>query len=52
LEAASSSLGRNLKPGDVVIFESTVYPGVTEDVCVQIIQSLSGLAVNKDFLVG
>ena len=52
LEAASGSLGRILKPGDVVIFESTVYPGVTEDVCVPILQSLSGLAVNKDFFVG
>jgi len=52
LEAASGSLGRILKPGDVVIFESTVYPGVTEEVCVPIIQSLSGLTVNKDFCVG
>ncbi|MEN8763052.1 MAG: nucleotide sugar dehydrogenase [Thiogranum sp.] len=52
LEAASGSLGRILKPGDVVIFESTVYPGVTEDLCVPIIQSLSGLTVNKDFCVG
>ena len=52
LEAASGSLGGILKRGDVVIFESTVYPGVTEDVCVPILQSQSGLAVNKDFFVG
>jgi len=52
LETASSSLGRILKRGDVAIFESTVYPGVTEDVCVPIMQSLSGFAVNEDFFVG
>jgi len=52
LESASQSLGQVLKAGDVVIFESTVYPGATEEVCVPILESVSGLALNKDFFVG
>jgi UDP-N-acetyl-D-galactosamine dehydrogenase len=52
LETASRTLGGILKPGDVVIFESTVYPGATEEVCVPILEDVSGLVFNKDFFVG
>ena len=52
LEAASRLLGDRLKPGDVAIFESTVYPGATEEVCVPILEQVSGLAFNQDFFVG
>lgn len=52
LESASRALGEVLKPGDVAIFESTVYPGATEEVCVPIMESVSGLVYNKDFFVG
>ena len=49
---ASRMLGDLLKPGDVAIFESTVYPGATEEVCVPILEELSGLGFNQDFYVG
>jgi len=52
LESASRTLGTILKRGDVAIFESTVYPGATEEVCVPIMESVSGLTFNKDFFVG
>ncbi|MGB5407543.1 MAG: nucleotide sugar dehydrogenase, partial [Thiogranum sp.] len=52
LESASRALGKVLKAGDVAIFESTVYPGATEEVCVPIMESVSGLTFNKDFFVG
>ena len=52
LESASRILGRNLTPGSVVVFESTVYPGVTEDVCKPIIEKESGLVCGKDFKIG
>jgi UDP-N-acetyl-D-galactosamine dehydrogenase len=52
LESASRTLGRVLKRGDVAIFESTVYPGCTEEVCVPIIEQVSGLVFNRDFYVG
>lgn len=52
LESASNILGKMLKKGDVAIFESTVYPGATEEVCVPIMESVSGLTFNKDFFVG
>ncbi len=52
LEAASRTLGGILKPGDVAIFESTVYPGATEEVCVPIMEDVSGLRFNEDFFVG
>ena len=52
LESASHTLGKILKRGDVAIFESTVYPGATEEVCVPIMESVSGLTFNKDFFVG
>jgi UDP-N-acetyl-D-galactosamine dehydrogenase len=52
VESASRTLGRVLKRGDVAIFESTVYPGCTEEVCVPIMESVSGLTFNCDFFVG
>ncbi len=52
LESASRTVGKVLKKGDVVIYESTVYPGATEEVCVPILEGVSGLAFNEDFFVG
>ncbi len=52
VESASRTLGRVLKRGDVAIFESTVYPGCTEEICVPIMESVSGLTFNQDFFVG
>jgi UDP-N-acetyl-D-galactosamine dehydrogenase len=49
---ASQSLGKVLKRGDIVVYESTVYPGCTEEVCVPILEQLSGLKFNQDFYVG
>ena len=49
---ASETVGRVLKKGDVVIYESTVYPGVTEDECAPVLESVSGLVFNKDFFCG
>jgi UDP-N-acetyl-D-galactosamine dehydrogenase len=51
LELASESIGKNLSPGSVVCFESTVYPGVTEDVCGPAIESHSGLRLGRDFFL-
>ena len=52
VEGASRTVGRNLTPGSIVVYESTVYPGVTEDVCVPILEQESGLVCGKDFKVG
>jgi UDP-N-acetyl-D-galactosamine dehydrogenase len=52
LQAASATVGRLLKSGSIVVYESTVYPGVTEDVCVPILARESGLEFNEDFFVG
>ncbi|MBR5236030.1 MAG: nucleotide sugar dehydrogenase [Clostridia bacterium] len=52
VEGASRVLGRNLTPGSIVVYESTVYPGVTEDVCVPILEKESGLKCGVDFKVG
>ena len=49
---ASESVGKVLKKGDYVIYESTVYPGVTEDECVPVLEQFSGLKFNEDFFVG
>lgn len=52
VESASRILGRNLTKGSVVVFESTVYPGVTEEVCVPILEKESGLTCGVDFKIG
>ena len=52
VEGASRILGRNLTKGSVVVYESTVYPGVTEDVCIPILEKESGLTCGVDFKVG
>lgn len=52
LVKASETIGEVLKKGDIVIYESTVYPGVTEDVCVPILEEKSGLTFNNDFYAG
>ena len=52
VEEASRILSRNLTKGSVVVYESTVYPGVTEDVCVQILEAESGLKCGTDFWIG
>lgn len=52
LEKASETIGKYLKKDDVVIYESTVYPGVTEEVCVPILEQVSGLVFNKEFYAG
>ena len=49
---ASKTIGSLLNPGDIVIYESTVYPGVTEDECVPVLEQASGLVFNRDFFVG
>jgi UDP-N-acetyl-D-galactosamine dehydrogenase len=49
---ASETLGKVLKPGDIVVYESTVYPGCTEEVCVPILEKTSGLRFNEDFFAG
>jgi UDP-N-acetyl-D-galactosamine dehydrogenase len=49
---ASESVGRALKKGDIVVFESTVYPGATEEDCVPVVSEVSGLEFNRDFFAG
>ena len=49
LVGASIAVGKNLKPGAIVVFESTVYPGATEEVCIPLIEKHSGLKWKKDF---
>ena len=49
---ASETVGQVLKPNDIVVYESTVYPGATEDDCVPVLERVSGLTFNKDFTVG
>jgi UDP-N-acetyl-D-galactosamine dehydrogenase len=49
---ASETVGKALKKGDIVVYESTVYPGVTEDECVPVLERVSGLVCGKDFTVG
>tara|TARA_B100000767_G_scaffold41928_1_gene35653 strand:- start:284 stop:1552 length:1269 start_codon:yes stop_codon:yes gene_type:complete len=52
LEKSSSSIGKIIKKNDIIIYESTVYPGATEEVCVPILEQQSGLVFNKDFYCG
>ena len=52
VESASKVVGRNLKKGSIVVYESTVYPGVTEDICVPILEKESGLKCGIDFKIG
>ncbi len=52
VESASKTVGRNLTKGSIVVFESTVYPGVTEDICIPILEKESGMKCGKDFKVG
>jgi len=52
VSSASEIVGKNLSKGSIVVFESTVYPGVTEDVCLPIIEKMSGLKFGKDFKMG
>ncbi|WP_150049421.1 MULTISPECIES: Vi polysaccharide biosynthesis UDP-N-acetylglucosamine C-6 dehydrogenase TviB [Methylomonas] len=52
LQKASDLLGKVIKKGDIVVYESTVYPGATEEICVPILEAVSGLSFNRDFFVG
>lgn len=52
VQGASKTVGQNLTPGTIVVFESTVYPGVTEDICVPIIEKESGLKCGTDWKIG
>lgn len=52
LQKASNTVGQVLKKGDIVIYESTVYPGATEEVCVPVLEKASGLKFNQDFFCG
>lgn len=49
---ASETVGKVISPGDIVIYESTVYPGATEDDCIPVVERVSGLAMNRDFHAG
>ena len=52
LKSATATVAKHLKKGDCVVFESTVYPGCTEEICVPILERISRLKFNKDFTVG
>lgn len=52
LQKASETVGKVLKQGDIVVYESTVYPGATEEVCIPVLERVSGLVFNKDFFAG
>ena len=52
LVKASTSIGQVLKKGDIVVYESTVYPGATEEVCIPVLEKMSGLKFNSDFFAG
>lgn len=52
LYGASETVGKVIKPGDIVVYESTVYPGVTEDECIPVVERVSGLKFNEDFFAG
>lgn len=52
LQKASETIGRVLKNGDIVVYESTVYPGATEEICIPVLEKVSGLRFNEDFFAG
>lgn len=52
LKKASETIGKVLKKGDIVVYESTVYPGATEEVCIPVLERISGLRFNQDFFAG
>lgn len=52
LVKASEAVGKVISPGDIVIYESTVYPGATEEDCIPVVERVSGLALNRDFYAG
>lgn len=52
LKKASETLGRVIKKGDIIVYESTVYPGATEEVCIPVLERVSGLTFNQDFFAG
>lgn len=52
LQKASETIGQVLNPGDIVVYESTVYPGATEEVCIPVLEKISGLKFNQDFFAG
>ncbi|WP_168407713.1 Vi polysaccharide biosynthesis UDP-N-acetylglucosamine C-6 dehydrogenase TviB [Acinetobacter indicus] len=52
LQKASETIGQVLNPGDIVVYESTVYPGATEEVCIPVLEKVSGLKFNQDFFAG
>ena len=52
IQQASETVGKHLKKGDLIIYESTVFPGCTEEICVPILERVSGLTFNKDFFCG
>ena len=52
LQKASETIGKVLKKNDIVVYESTVYPGATEEICVPVLEKVSGLKFNQDFFVG
>lgn len=52
VESATETVAKNLKPNSIIVYESTVYPGVTEEVCVPIIERISGFKCGEDFCVG
>ncbi|WP_436899127.1 Vi polysaccharide biosynthesis UDP-N-acetylglucosamine C-6 dehydrogenase TviB [Acinetobacter gyllenbergii] len=52
LRKASETLGKVIKKGDIIVYESTVYPGATEEVCIPVLEKISGLKFNQDFFAG
>lgn len=52
LYGASATIGKVIRKGDIVVYESTVYPGVTEDECIPVVEKVSGLKFNEDFFAG
>ena len=52
LTMIATTVGKVISKGDVVVYESTVYPGVTEDECVPVVEKVSGLKMNVDFFAG